>query len=384
MLKMAVGHSDDVEPKDAIAEAIEQCRASLGEAIPQAAILFSTFDAFDTWVPAAIREAFPGIAVMGTTSGAEMSSVGGYREDSVTLATFASDEVDITVGLGSGLTDDLDAACRAAVEQAMAGTSKEPKVCVMVTEPYIVEPQHTLQAMRRALPEGVVLVGGASGRSDFSAVTPTYQFVNETVVDNGFAIMLFSGPVVFSTSVGTGWKTIGPRGTVTRSENGSLNEVDGKPAVEFVKRYLDEIGPATYGNPLAVFEQGTDDFYLRAIPTVTEDGSLPVGTIPIGAEVQLTTADTDAILSGTRDALREARERFPAGAKPEAALLFSCAIRKFLLGTQTKVEAELAQSAFGTAVPLVGLYCFGEVGPIEGADASRFLNETFVTLLLGT
>jgi hypothetical protein len=30
MLTMAVGHSDDIEPMDAITTAIEQCRASLG------------------------------------------------------------------------------------------------------------------------------------------------------------------------------------------------------------------------------------------------------------------------------------------------------------------------------------------------------------------
>jgi hypothetical protein len=35
-------------------------------------------------------------------------------------------------------------------------------------------------------------------------------------------------------------------------------------------------------------------------------------------------------------------------------------------------------------VPVTGLYCFGEIGPVRGAGGSRILNETFVTLLLGT
>jgi hypothetical protein len=30
------------------------------------------------------------------------------------------------------------------------------------------------------------------------------------------------------------------------------------------------------------------------------------------------------------------------------------------------------------------MYCYGEVGPIQGGESSRFLQETFVTLLLGT
>ena len=34
-------------------------------------------------------------------------------------------------------------------------------------------------------------------------------------------------------------------------------------------------------------------------------------------------------------------------------------------------------------MPLAGMYCFGEMGPIRGTPSSRYLNETFVTVLLG-
>ena len=49
---------------------------------------------------------------MGASSSAEVSSVGGFKEDSIALALFASDIVDVTVGLGTGLGEDVDAACR--------------------------------------------------------------------------------------------------------------------------------------------------------------------------------------------------------------------------------------------------------------------------------
>jgi len=63
-----------------------------------------------------------------------------------------------------------------------------------------------------------------------------------------------------------------------------------------------------------------------------------------GATVQLTTANTDEILAGTRDALARAAAEFPGGSQPEAALIFSCSVRKFLLGSRTRVEAEMASS----------------------------------------
>jgi hypothetical protein len=385
MLIMAVGQSDDVDPTDAIASAIDVCRTALDGRAPQAGVLFSAFDSFDPSLVTAVCDAFPGVSVMGSTSAAEIAT-DGYREDSVTLALFAADGVDVTTGLGRGLGEDAEAACAEAVGQALAGTDREPKVCVVLAESFVVDPQRTLDAMARSLPPGVMIVGGTSARRDFVTVTPTYQFCDDRVAEDGVSVLVFSGPIASSVAVGTGWRTLGATGIVTRSTYGSVQEIDGRPASDFLARYLDTTGPAAYGNPLAVREVGSDEAYLRAIA-----GADPVtgavilaGSVPVGATVQLTTADTDQILAGTRDALVRAGEQFPAGARPEAALIFSCAVRKFVLGSRTRVEAEMAREVLGSAIPFAGLYCYGEFGPVRGTPTSRLLNETFVTLLLGT
>lgn len=386
MFTMAVGHSDDVDPADAIATAIEQCRDSLGGLSPQAGIVFAAFDSFDPTIVAAVRAAFPGVAVIGSTSAAEISSLDGYKEDSITLALFASDVVDVTVGLGEDLGKDVDAACRSAADQALAATEREPKICVVVTDGLIGDPQRTVDAMSRALPAGVVIVGGASARHDFASETPGYQFCADRIVQDGITVLLFSGPIAYSTAVGTGWRAIGVKGTVTRSGSGAIHENDGHPAIEFLARYLDVTGPAAFGNPLAVIEAGADESYLRAIlGSDPASGSVVLtGSIPVGATVQLTTADTDDILAGTEAALARATAEFPAGSKPEAAMIFSCAIRQFLLGSRTQVEAQMARSEYGASISLAGFYGYGEIGPIRGAATSRFFQETFVTLLLGT
>ena len=386
MLTMAVGHSDDVDPATAIAVVIEECRAALDGVSPQAGILFAAYDSFDRSVVDAVLEAFPGVQVIGGTSAAEVSSINGYQEDSITLSLFASDDVEITVGLGGGLADDVAAACRSAASQALAATKKDPKLCIVLTEGLARDPQLVLEGMGKALPPDVVVVGGASAQRDFASTSAGYQFCGDSIVQNGIAALLFSGPIAFSTAIGTGWRTLGAVGTVTRSEAGAVNEIDGRPALEFLARYLDASGPAAFGNPLSVVEAGASESYLRAIQgSDPASGSmLLTGEVPVGATVQLTTADTDEIIAGTKAALAQARADFPAGATPEAALIFSCAIRQYLLGSRTRVEAELARSAYGPSIPLVGLYCYGEIGPIKGAETSRFLQETFVTLLLGT
>ena len=385
MLTMAVGHSDDVDPRRAVAEAIEACRSGLNGAQAKGGLLFAAFDSFDPAALRDVREAFPGIQLLGTTSAAEVSSVGGYREDSVVLSVFASDSVDLTVGVSDGLDGDVEAACAVAVRQAMAGTEQQPKLAILLAESFVADPQRTVDAVTAALPKGVVIVGGSSARRDFVHVSVTYQFTSDRVVENGLGLMLLSGPVSFATAVGTGWKAIGTQGTVTRSGAGAIHEIDGRPAVDFVRRYLDGVGFSSYGNPLAIIEPGAAESYLRAVQAESDSGSIFLaGTIPPGSRVQLTTAGTDEILDGTRQALADAMATFPDDATPEAALIFSCAIRKYLLGSRTEVEARLAREALGSELPVAGLYCFGEMGPVKGTPTSRYLNETFVTLLLGT
>jgi len=73
---------------------------------------------------------------------------------------------------------------------------------------------------------------------------------------------------------------------------------------------------------------------------------------------------------------------FPSTSSAEAALVFSCAIRKWVLGTRTGTELDITRQELGRAIPIAGLYCFGEIAPLD-TGGTAFHNETFVTVLLG-
>jgi hypothetical protein len=385
MLTMAVGHSDEIDPLEAVEAAIAQCRTSLGPVEPQAALLVAAFGSFAPGVVEAVRAAFPGIHVMGSTSAAEVSSVSGFAEDSISLAVFGVDGIDATTGFSPGLGDDVDATCAAAAREALEATDRSPRLAIVLADAFAADPQRTAEAISRALPDGVVVVGGGSARAEIGISVPTYQFCDDRVAEDGVALLLFSGDLAVSAAVGTGWRPLGARGTVTAARGGLIESIDGRPANEFLAPYIDVFGPAAFGNPLTVIKPDAERTYLRAlISSDPATGAVRVhGGVPVGAVVQLTTAGTDDILDGTRDAVTRALHDFPPGARPEAALMFSCMVRKYLLGTRTKVEAEMAREALGPSVSLAGLYCAGEIGPV-GGGSSRFLNETFVTVLLGT
>jgi hypothetical protein len=196
--------------------------------------------------------------------------------------------------------------------------------------------------------------------------------------------MIFSGPIHHSVAIGTGWKPIGSRGIVTRADRNLIREIDGKPAMDFLHRYLDVTGPASFGNPMAIYEPGVEEPYLRVALATDDAGAVSIiGSVPVGAVIQLTTANTTDLLAGASGALTRAAEAFPDGIQPQAALVFSCMVRKYLLGSRTDQETALTRAALPD-LPFAGLYCTGEIGPIGPDHGSRFLNETFVALLLGT
>ena len=64
--------------------------------------------------------------------------------------------------------------------------------------------------------------------------------------------------------------------------------------------------------------------------------------------------------------------------------MFSCATRRYLLGTRVGREIELVREALGAATPVAGVYCMGEIAPMALGDPSRFPNATMVSILLGS
>jgi hypothetical protein len=97
----------------------------------------------------------------------------------------------------------------------------------------------------------------------------------------------------------------------------------------------------------------------------------------------MTVADRDAILKGCGESLSMARSNLPAGVEPTAALFFSCAARRILLGTRTLEEHKLIREKLGDAVPVCGFYGYGEIGPHPGdTSGTKFHNESFVSLLI--
>jgi hypothetical protein len=166
-----------------------------------------------------------------------------------------------------------------------------------------------------------------------------------------------------------------------------LHEIDGRPALEFYRRFLGETAKPMPENALAVLDENGKIECLRSTdPTfVADSGAIRCfAEIPEGKMVRITVADRGNILDGCRASIKKAFAGYPHGKKPEAALFFSCASRSDLLGTRTKEEFGIIGPVMGNEVAVCGFYGYGEIGPRDRSEASRYHNATFVSLIIGT
>ena len=383
MLTAVVGHSEETDPAAVAAEVLAQCRAKLGSTPVKAGLLFAAIDFDHQVILDAISRCYPGLELIGCTTDGEVSSELGFCEDSATLILFASDTVDITAGVGRGLSRDVVGACRTAVHQAKEKTRRPPRLCLSAPEGLTAEGQSITATLQDAVGVDMPIVGALAG--DQWRLKSTRQFVGTEVLHDSMPVLLFSGNFHFSCGVATGWHQVGEPGRVTRASGAVVHEIDGLPAIEFYRKYLGlGIKPAAE-LPLAILNGNGEVDYLRTSwGDSDEAGAVTfLAAVPPDARVCLTMADRDAILAGCSQSLAMATSNLPAGAQPAVALVFSCAARKLLLGTRTVEELKLIRSTLGDAVTICGFYGYGEISPHVGdGTGAKSHNESFVTLLL--
>ena len=143
--------------------------------------------------------------------------------------------------------------------------------------------------------------------------------------------------------------------------------------------------PPSSEYPLAVYEPSGELSYMRAPSGIydPEAGSITFfGDIPEGATIQITETSRDQILAASQTSMQQALQSYP-GKSPAAALFFSCASRRQILGSRTGEEYKLIEAGGNHTFPSCGFYTNGEIAPLENKGSTYFHNETFITVLLG-
>jgi hypothetical protein len=382
MFKIAVGHSIDPDSLEAINEAIAQCQNSLAGETPQAGLLFAAIDFEHQLILDRINELFPEIQLIGGTSDGEISSVLEFQQDSLTLMLFCSDEVEFLASVCRDISQNPIEIAQQTAEEVISHLTLPPKLCITIPESLTTSISSVLQGLKSGLGDVSIVGGAAADRMD--QMKQTYQFFKTEVLSNSVPILVFAGNLLCSHGIASGWYPIGKRSRVTKVEANVVYEIDGKPALEFYHYYLNDFIPdAAY--PLAVFPEDGKKFFLRG--SLDHDpvlGSISFsGDIPLNAEVQVADASLENIIIASQSSFANALERYP-GHEPLAALFFSCAWRRHIMGTRTNEEYKAIANSLEQPLPSCGFYTYGEIAPLQDRGQTFCHNTTFVTLLIGS
>jgi hypothetical protein len=226
----------------------------------------------------------------------------------------------------------------------------------------------------------IQMFGGLAG--DDARFKETFVFSENNLENNGAIALVFNTKYYDIQGIATsGWVGIGADKVITHSEGNVVYTIDGQPALDVYKDYLNvkdtdlpEIG-VEY--PLLIKKPGLPDV-LRAVINVDIEKKALIfaGTVPNGAVVTFSSSPGFEIIEYTRNKVNEFYEK---NRETDALILFSCMARHNALGPTISEEIDEAWQKWSK--PLIGFFTYGEIGNNYNA-ACDFHNETFTMVSL--
>lgn len=244
---------------------------------------------------------------------------------------------------------------------------------VVLADPFRADAGALVAGLDQAYPRSKKVGGLASGGS---APGTHRLWIGREAVADGAAIVAIGGAIAIDTVVAQGCRPIGDPMFVTRHQGNRLYALDGKPALDVLRRLYDSLPPedrALFRHSLfvgvAMNDEGTEfragDFLVRnLVGAESARGALAVGAdLHDGQVVQFHLRDARAAADDLARAL--ARQCEDSAAPAEAALLFSCLGRGAGLYGTPNHDSRLVREAFGD-VAIAGFFANGEIGPVGG------------------
>ncbi len=227
------------------------------------------------------------------------------------------------------------------------------------------------------LRKDIQVFGGGAFNPDMDDDTAAVFSKGNGFLEHGIVFLLLGGPDfhTYSTFI-SGWKPLKRKFRVTRADREILYELDGKPALDVYRRFLninknDRFFSNTLEFPLFL-EHGSVDI-LRCPLAANEDDSLVMSSdMEEDAIVRLAYGDPETILAS----IREDGQKI-ADFQPQVIQTFSCAARRAFWGDENISNETVL---FNRVAPTTGFYTHGEFLRIEG-DMLNF-NVTLVIVAM--
>lgn len=253
---------------------------------------------------------------------------------------------------------------------------------LLLTDPATIDAEACARGIDRAFPGATVIGGLASGASEPGAAR---LFANRDVHRSGGLLLALTGNIVIDPVIAQGCRAIGEPLFVTACDGNLLHELDGRRPRELLAvlfSSLNEGDRERFGDSLCIGlalpgprqTVGTGEFLIRNVLGLDPDsGALWIGArLARNAVVQFHLRDGDA---ASRELSVRLGAALDARMPPVAALLFACAGRgRSMFGVPGHDSAALRRIV---DVPFAGMFCAGEIAPVQGATFLHSFSSVF-------
>jgi hypothetical protein len=220
--------------------------------------------------------------------------------------------------------------------------------------------------------------GGSADNWQFKKM---YQFMNNEVLSDSVVCLVITGALSVISDITHGCIPIGLEREVTKSEGNIVYEIDNRKVTDVLQEYVPEEDVANW-HKLGIrclclglkapesLQKTHDDYIVRAMPIVDfTTGSGRVSTeLKPGTKIHMISRNPEKLLPNA-ELMAENISKQLDGKQPKFVLQIDCAGRgKVLRADEKMVIQKKLQSFTNAGTPWIGLYCYGEMGPVAGKN----------------
>jgi hypothetical protein len=368
---------------DAGTEAARAALAGLDGAKPDILLVFANPGYDQTSLLAAIREIAGHDTPLCGCSSEGIIFRDGCSEQAcaVNVLAIGSTQIEFHAFNVPGFSKD-PSACGAEIARQIGELGPErAKAAFLFPDGYTGNATEMLRSLDAGLPFQLPIAGGAAGavlRSAANQGNQTHQYLNGTVINDSISVLVVGGAISVDVAVSHGCMPLGLQRHVTAADGGWIREIDGLPAWDVLREYVDgdptdllgvDIIHLCVGEPLdpALRDEYGSDYLIRTPLMLGEDKKslfFP-GGLQLGDKIQFTRRDPERVAANAEQSALALARRRP-GQSPVAVFQFDCAGRGYMLfGENTAaVAVSPLQKAFAGNPPWIGFHTFGEIAQI--------------------
>ncbi|MDL2288522.1 FIST C-terminal domain-containing protein [Oscillospiraceae bacterium OttesenSCG-928-F05] len=348
-------------------------------------ILACHYDFVKNGVVSALTAALPFSVVGITTFYQATEAASGLFELTITLLT--SDNVRFSLGHDNAVDDLPFNRIKNAYERGRTLCGEEPKAIFSFLSLYRpISGDEFLRCLDEV--SGGVPSFGAVTTGDDESGDNVYLICGDEVYTKGFALLLIAGDVTLDYYAASFLEShlLSMTGTVSRSEDTVVYELNGQPAGLFLTKQgialeeseMDKVSTVPY----LIRMPGDEALTARTLCGFNAEGALYfMGDVPEGSLFRFGTVSADDILNVSRAVTERAIEE---NSHAALLLMFSCVGRFITLGLESTAEMDHVKAVVPKGQPFLSCYAAGEICPVRkgGTYINRYHNSSFIVCAL--